>query len=129
MAVTDFTHDYLNEKFLIISRALVHNNELRDEWIKKITGCKRLKDIFEMIRIPLLCIYEDNITTSIINKLNQGDLPESVYISHVTDMKSYFDRNNTFLNKNNVEYVLMLLILYKNMQHLNQGYHQAIILM
>ena len=104
-----FTHDYLNEQFVIISRALIHNNELRDEWIKKITDCKRLKDIFGMIRIPLLCIYEDNITTNIINELNQGGLPENDYISHVTDMKSYFDSNNTYLNKNNVEYVLMLL--------------------
>ena len=104
-----FAYDYLNEQFVIISRALNHNNEMRDEWVKKITDCKRLKDIFEMIRIPLLCIYEDDITTSIINELNQGNLPESVYISHVTDMKSYFDRNNTYLNKNNVEYVLLLL--------------------
>lgn len=104
-----FTHDYLNEQFVIISRALIHNNELREKWIKKVTNCKRLKDIFGMIRIPLLCIYEDNITSSIINELNQGGLPESVYISHVRDMKSYFDSNNTYPNKNNVEYVLMLL--------------------
>ena len=31
---THFKHDYLKEQFVIISRALIHNNELREEWIQ-----------------------------------------------------------------------------------------------
>lgn len=104
-----FKHDYLREQFLIISKALVHNNDLRDQWINKISNAKRLEDIFSFIKIPLLCVYEDTVATEILDELNKSGLAETVYLSHVDEMKVYFDKMNTFPNKNKVQVVLILL--------------------
>ena len=104
-----FNHDYLKEQFVIISRALVHNDDLRESWIQKISNANRLSEIFSFIRIPLLCIYEDPISDAILQELNNGGLAETIYFDHIREMKKYFDSNNTFPNKNNVECVLILL--------------------
>lgn len=104
-----FKHDYLNEQFMIISRALVQNNKMRDEWIKKLSAAKRLDDKLRIIYIPLLCIYEDKIASDIVNKLNAAGTPESIYFDHAIKMKDYFDKNNAFPNKERVQPLLILL--------------------
>jgi hypothetical protein len=104
-----FKHDYLKEQFMIISRALIHNNEMREEWVSKLSTANRLEDKFSMIYIPLLCIYEDTIASDVIDKLNTARNPESIYFDHVVKMKEYFDKNNTFPNKERVQPLLILL--------------------
>ena len=104
-----FKHDYLKEQFMIISRALVHNNKMREEWVNKLSTANRLEDKLSMIYIPLLCIYEDKIASDVIDKLNIAGNPESIYFDHVVKMKEYFDKNNTFPNKERVQPLLILL--------------------
>ena len=104
-----FNHNYLKEQFVIISRALVHNDTLRESWIQKITNANRLEEIFSFIKIPLLCIYEDPVSDTILDELNKGGCAETIYFDHISELKRYFDSKNTFPNKNKVECILMLL--------------------
>lgn len=106
---THFKHDYLKEQFVIISRALVHNNELREEWIQKLNETARLADKLDMIIIPLLCIYEDTVADEIIAAINEGTDSDTIYLEHVSQLKKYFDENNTFINKERVQTLLILL--------------------
>lgn len=106
---THFKHDYLKEQFVIISRALVHNNELREEWIQKLNEAARLSDKLDMIIIPLLCIYEDTVADEIIAAINAGTDSDTIYLEHVSELKKYFDENNTFINKERVQTLLILL--------------------
>ena len=104
-----FKHDYLKEQFMIISRALVHNNKMRDEWVSKLSAANRLEDKLSMIYIPFLCIYEDQVASDIVDRLNEAGNPESIYFDHVVKMKDYFDKNNMFPNKEKVQPLLVLL--------------------
>ena len=104
-----FNHDYLKEQFVIISRALVHDNPLREEWIAKLNNATRLEEKFDMIVIPLLCIYEDDIAGKILDALNSGADADAIYFDHVSKMKEYFDSKNTFKNNARVQNLLILL--------------------
>lgn len=106
---THFKHDYLKEQFVIISRALIHNNEFREEWVGKLSNATRLEEKLDMIVIPLLCIYEDNIASDIIAAINEGTDADAIYLKHVSELKKYFDDNNTFNNKQRVQILLILL--------------------
>jgi len=52
------TKDYLSEQYVIIKRGLETQLEhpQREEWIEKLSRPILLKDVFQYIRIPLLCI-------------------------------------------------------------------------
>lgn len=104
-----FNHNYLQEQFVIISRALVHNNELREEWIQKLNEATRLEDKFNMVIIPLLCIYEDRVAGEFLEAINNGTDADSVLVKHVSELKKYFDEKNNFKNKDNVQVLLILL--------------------
>lgn len=104
-----FNQNYLQEQFIIISRALEHNNKLREKWIKELNAAKRLEDKFNMIIIPLLCIYEDKVATKIIDAVNKGADADTILIKHISDLKKYFDLHNNFNNKGNVQTLLILL--------------------
>ena len=43
------------------------------------------------------------------DKLNSAGNPESIYFDHVVKMKEYFDKSNTFPNKEKVQPLLILL--------------------
>lgn len=104
-----FKHDYLKEQFVIISRAIRHDNPDRDKWITALSSVKRLEEKFNMIYIPLLCIYEDGVATTIIDKISNGEDADSIHLEHVKNMKEFFDKNNTFANINKIQPVLILL--------------------
>lgn len=104
-----FKHDYLKEQFLIIDRALSHKNPEREAWIKKLNSANRLEEKLEMIVIPLLCIYEDSVATSVINAINEGTDVENIVLDHVAAVKEYFEKNNTFVHKDRVQTLLILL--------------------
>lgn len=105
-----FTTDYLNEQYIIIDRALnASHHPDRDRWIAELKdkmGLGLLKDMFNLICVPLLCLYQSDIPSQLLS------LPESdfdvIYLEHITSLKKYFDDNNDFANKNHVEIVLML---------------------
>ena len=106
---THFKHDYLKEQFVIISRALVHNNILREEWVDKLNSATRLEEKLNMIVIPLLCIYEDTVASEIITAINEGADADAIYLKHVSELKEYFDEKNTFIHKERVQTLLILL--------------------
>lgn len=104
-----FNHNYLQEQFIIISRALVRDNELREEWIQKISEATRLEDKFDMVIIPLLCIYEDKVASEFLDAINNRTNADSVLIEHISELKKYFEENNDFKNKDHVQTLLILL--------------------
>ena len=104
-----FKHDYLKEQFVIINRALSHKNPEREAWIEKLNSADRLEDKLEMMVVPLLCIYEDSIATHVINAINEGTDSEALVLDHMTAMKEYFDKKNTFVHKDRVQTLLVLL--------------------
>ena len=87
----------------------MHKNPIREDWIRRIQNANRLEDIFQFIKIPLLCIYENEIATQILDVLNEDGFAETVYLTHVNEMKSFFDANNSFPHKNRVQILLILL--------------------
>ena len=106
---THLKHDYLKEQFFIISRALDHSNQRREDWIQALTAATRLEEKLNMIIVPLLCIYEDAFANTIIDELNkQGDI-ETLCLEHFSSLKEYFVKKNDFPNRDRVQIVLMLL--------------------
>lgn len=106
---THFKHDYLKDQFVIISRALVHKNPEREEWINTLNNAKRLEEKFDMVVVPMLCIYEDGIATEIMSAINRGTDADTIFFNHVSELKGYFDKNNDFANKERVQTLLLLL--------------------
>lgn len=103
-----FKHDYLKEQFIIIGHSIIKNPET-EKWVEMISKVKRLEEKFKMIRIPLLCIYEDCISSDIINAINASQDHKAEYFKHVSDMKNYFDTKNTFTNKDIAQILLIML--------------------
>lgn len=106
---THFKHDYLKEQFVIINRALSNKNPERTAWIEKLDSATRLEEKLEMVIIPLLCVYEDGIATDVIDAINHGANADTVVLDHVAAMKAYFDKKNTFVHKDRVHTLLILL--------------------
>lgn len=104
-----FNHDYLNEQIYIINRSLTHQNNRKEEWIKRISNASRLCDIFDMVMIPLLCIYEDEMPEKYLDAIKKGLNADDIYCNHIEGMKNYFDNHNTFPNKSNINTLLILL--------------------
>ena len=102
-----FKTNFLNEQFAIISRQLRNsNNSQRDIWLKELAHAKNLSDKFDLIKIPLFCIYEHKIAENFLYKINEID---DAIIAHSTEYKKYFDGNNNFKNKDKVQIVLILM--------------------
>ena len=105
-----FKLDYLNEQFIFIQRMVLDNDPDREYWIEKLSSTNHLSDIFSMVSVALLCIYEDDITQDILSKLQAGlQDADIIYLEHINQMKKYFDRKNDYPNKNNLKVVLILL--------------------
>lgn len=104
-----FAKDYLNEQFLIIGRALVHNNPLRDEWLETLSKVNTLSEKFDIIEVPLLCIYEDSFAQQVIDTVNAQENVDTICISHVEELKKYFDAKNNYGNKERLQVLLILL--------------------
>ena len=104
-----FIKDYLNEQFVIISRSLVQNNNLRNEWITLLGNTKTLSEKFSAIKIPLLCIYEDQFSERVIKAINKQEDIDAIYLEHISELKAYFDKNNDYPNKEHVQILLILL--------------------
>lgn len=104
-----FKHDYLKDQFLIINRALSHKNPEREGWIEKLQNATRLEEKLEMIVVPLLCIYEDSLATTIIHAINTGTNTDVLVLEHISAMQKYFNDNNTFVHQDRLQTLLILL--------------------
>ena len=66
--------DYLNDQFLIIEKNLDNNSiPNRDKWIDTIRSCKKLGDKLNIINIPMLCTYTDDIYENLMIWMIQSD--------------------------------------------------------
>ena len=90
------TKDYLSEQYVIIKRGLETQLEhpQREEWIEKLSRPILLKDVFQYIRIPLLCIYEDDIALDYLKAIDDVQLTEDLetrFMAAVKRMKQAFN--------------------------------------
>lgn len=107
--ISHFTHDYLKDQFVIINRALSHKNPEREDWIHVLNTATRLEEKFNMIIVPLLCIYENSTVKDYIDAINNGTDANTILIEHFSDMKEFFDSNNDYKNKERLQTMLILL--------------------
>lgn len=102
-----FTRDFLDEQFIIIKKNLENNSiPQRDEWIKTLNDCSKLRDKIRMINIPMLCTYPHDIYQHF------SDLNEPNAITYhevnVRELKRYFDENNKHPLQNQLNVILLL---------------------
>lgn len=102
--------DYLTEQYVIIKRGLEAQLEhpQRATWIEKLSKPILLKDVFQYIRIPLLCIYEDDIALEFLKTIDDT-IKDAGIITHTTTLRDYYNSINTFPYREQVQTVLILM--------------------
>ena len=105
-----FTKDYLSEQYVIIKRGLEteYEHPQRAAWIEKLNKPILLKDVFQYIRIPLLCVYEDGIAQDYLQPITEAAKDAGI-IAHTTTVRDYYNSINTFSHKDQVETLLILM--------------------
>lgn len=105
-----FTKDYLSEQYVIIKRGLEteYEHPQRAAWIEKLNKPILLKDVFQYIRIPLLCVYEDGIAQDYLQPITEAAKDAGI-ITHTTTVCDYYNSINTFPHKEQVETLLILM--------------------
>ncbi|WP_298033994.1 DUF1837 domain-containing protein [uncultured Dysosmobacter sp.] len=104
------TKDYLSEQYVIIKRGLEAQLEHpeRAVWIEKLSKPILLKDVFQYIRIPLLCIYEDDVAMDYLKAIDDA-ARDSGIITHTTTLRDYYNSINTCLYHERIQTVLILM--------------------
>ena len=99
--------DFLNEQFVIIKKNLENNSiPQRDEWIKRLTACTRLRDQLSMINIPMLCMYPHDVYKKFTN---MSDVAATTYHeANIRELKSYFDSHNKHPLQTSLNIILLL---------------------
>lgn len=102
-----FNRNFLNEQFMIIKKNLDNNTiPQREEWLRTLAGCSKLKEQIKMINIPMLCTYSDTIYERF------SDLAETAAVAYhennVRELKNYFDELNCHPHKAQLNIILML---------------------
>ena len=105
-----FTKDYLSEQYVIIKRGLEteYEHPQRAAWIEKLNRPILLKDVFQYIRIPLLCVYEDGIAQDYLQPITEAAKDAGI-ITHTTTVRDYYNSINTYPHKEQVETLLILM--------------------
>ena len=119
-----FNRDFLDEQFAIIKKNLENNSiPQRDEWIKTLSTCSKLRDKISMINIPMLCTYPNNIYKQF------SDLAKTEAIAYheanIRELKCYFDENNTHPLKDQLS-VILLLFPVRNKKELVATLHEKL---
>ena len=104
------TKDYLSEQYVIIKRGLEAQLEhpQRAMWIEKLSKPILLKEVFQYIRIPLLCIYENNVATDYLKAIDDAAKDAGIVI-HTTTLYDYHNSINTFPYRGQIQTVLILM--------------------
>lgn len=101
------TTDYLNDQFIVIKKNLDNNSiPQRDEWIDNLNNCTKLGDKLNMINIPMLCTYPDDIY-KLYNNLNDRKAIE-YYEVKAKELNDYFKEKNVVPLKDRLNIILML---------------------
>lgn len=102
-----FTRNFLDEQFIIIKKNLENNSiPQREEWIKTISSCSKLRDKISMINIPMLCTYPHDIYQHFADLT----VPDAVsyHEANIRALKEYFDTNNTHPLQSQLNIILLL---------------------
>lgn len=119
-----FTHSFLDEQFVIIKKNLENNSiPQRNEWIKTLNDCTKLRDIISMINIPLLCTYPHDIYRRFADLAGAEAI--SYHEANVRELKECFDKNNKHPLKNQLN-VILLLFPVRNKQELVTMLHEKL---
>lgn len=103
-----YNHDFLNEQFIIIKKNLENNSiPNRDYWIDKLEHTSKLADQLNMINIPLLCTFEDDIY-NLYPDISSVDA-KNYYKIKAENLKSFFDKRFNNPLKPYMNIVLFLL--------------------
>lgn len=104
------TKDYLSEQYVIIKRGLETQLEhpQREIWIEKLSKPILLRDVFQYIRIPLLCIYEDDVATDYLKAIDDAAKDAGI-VTHTTTLRDYYNSINTFPYRGQIQTVLILM--------------------
>lgn len=105
-----FSKDYLSEQFVIIKRGLEaqYEHPQRAAWIEKLNKPILLKNIFEYVRIPLLCIYEDGVASDYLKAIDEATKNSGI-VSHTMDVQDYFKSINDYQFNKHIQTVLILM--------------------
>jgi len=105
-----FNKNYLSEQFVIIRRGVDAQFEhpQRALWLERLNKPILLKDVFQYIRIPLLCIYEDGIATDYLRAIDNAIMDANI-ITHTTTIRDYYNSINAFPYREQVQAILILM--------------------
>ena len=105
-----FNKDYLSEQFVIIKRGLDAQlcHPQREQWVEKLNKPILLKDVFQYIRIPLLCIYEDDIALEYLKTVEES-IKNAGVCTHTATVYDYYKEINTYPHRDQVQIVLILM--------------------
>lgn len=67
-----------------------------------------IQDVFQYIRIPLLCIYEDDIALDYLKAIDDA-VKDAGIVSHTATLRDYYNSINTFPYREQVQTVLILM--------------------
>jgi len=102
-----FKKEYLEEQFVIIKKNLECNEiPQRERWIKTLSECNKLGDRLNMINIPMLCTYENDIYEK-YDDMNGKDAIQ-YHELNIRELKQYFDDNNLHPLKSRLNIILFL---------------------
>ena len=119
-----FKKEYLDEQFIIIKKNLECNEiPQRQRWIEELSNCNKLGDKLNMINIPMLCTYENDIYTK-FEDLNEADAI-NYHELNVRELKKYFDDENKHPLKSRLN-VILLLFPVKNKKELITLLHEKL---
>jgi hypothetical protein len=102
-----FKKEFLDEQFIIIKKNLECNEiPQRQQWICELSNCNKLGDKLNMINIPMLCTYENDIYEK-FDDLKEQDAVD-YHELNVRELKKYFDDKNTHPLKSRLNVILFL---------------------
>lgn len=105
-----FTKDYFNEQFVVIKRGLEsqYAHPQREKWLQILNKPIVLKDVFQYIRIPLLCIYEDGLASQYLEAIDEA-VKSTALIEHTTTVRDYYNSINDAPYKEQLQTLLILM--------------------
>lgn len=105
-----FSKDYLSEQYVIIKRGLEsqYAHPQRESWLEKLNKPILLKDVFQYVKIPLLCIYEDSVAQEYLQTVDDA-VKDAGILAHTTTVFDYYQSINDYKNKDQIQALLILM--------------------
>lgn len=105
-----FTKDYLSEQYVIIKRGLEvqYAHPQREYWLEKLSKPILLRDVFQYIKIPLLCIYEDSIAREYLQTVDDA-IKDAGIVAHTISVHDYYTSINDHVMKERMQAILILM--------------------